>query len=116
MNLLNRPICGKIFNCENKDKKDIPAMFEEFCGNFNIEMPRWDKVVAKPIKAADRTIYPIIEVVTVGDNMPTFRGIEIFPIALVIEESGEKYAVSLTGEEINSDEFIEMVFKESKKQ
>lgn len=78
-------------------------------------MPKWDKKVGKPINAADRTIYPILDVVTVGNNMPTFRGIEIFPIALVIEEYGEKYAVSLTGEEINSDEFIEMVFKESKK-
>ena len=114
MNLLSRP--KKIFNSENRDKKDISSMFKEFCGNCNIEMPKWDKVVGKPIKAADRTIYPIIEVVTIGNNMPNFRGIEIFPIALVIEESGEKYAVSLTGEEINSDELIEMVFKENKKQ
>ena len=115
MNLLNRS-CFKIFSRENEDEKDISSMFEDFCGNCNIQMPRWDKVVAKSIKAGDRTIYPIIDVVTVGDNMPTFRGIEIFPIALVIEESGEKYAVSLTGEEINSDELVEMVFKESKKQ
>ncbi len=79
-------------------------------------MPRWDKVVGKPIKAGDRAIYPIIDVVTVENNMPPFRGIEIFPIALVIEESGERYAISLTEEEINSDEFIDMVFKESKKQ
>ena len=114
MNLLSMP--KKIFNRESRDKKDISSMFKEFCGNCNIEMPKWDKVVGKPIKAADRTIYPIIEVVTMGNNMPNFRGIEIFPIALVIEESGEKYAVSLTGEEINSDELIEMVFKENKKQ
>jgi uncharacterized spore protein YtfJ len=106
----------KIFNRENRDEKDISSMFKEFCGNCNIEMPKWDKVVGKPIKAANRTIYPIIEVVTIGNNMPNFRGIEIFPIALVIEESGEKYAVSLTGEEINSDEFVNMVFKENKKQ
>ncbi|MCZ3366141.1 MULTISPECIES: hypothetical protein [Methanobacterium] len=114
MNLL----CGtkKIFNRENRDKKDISSMFKDFCGNCNIEMPKWDKVVGKQIRAADRTIYPIIEVVTIGNNMPNFRGIEIFPVALVIEESGEKYAVSITGEEIDSDELIEMVFKESKKQ
>ena len=114
MNLLCRP--KKIFNRENRDKKDISSMFKEFCGNCNIEMPKWDKVVGKPIKAANRTIYPIIEVATIGNNMPNFRGIEIFPIALVIEESGEKYAVSLTGDEINSDELIDMVFKENKKQ
>ncbi len=114
MNFLSRP--KKIFSRENRDKKDVSSMFKEFCGNCSIEMPKWDKVVGKPINAADRTIYPIIDVVTVGNNMPPFRGIEIFPIALVIEESGEKYAVSLTGEEINSDEFIEMVFKKNKKQ
>lgn len=114
MNLLSMP--KKIFNRESRDKKDISSMFKDFCGNCNIEMPKWDKVVGKPIKAADRTIYPIIEVVTMGNNMPNFRGIEIFPIAIVIEESGEKYAVSLTEEEINSDEVIGMVFKENKKQ
>ncbi len=102
----------KIFNRENRDEKDISSLFKDFCGNCNIEMPKWDKVVGKPIKAADRTIYPIIEVVTVGNNMHNFRGIEIFPIALVIEESGKKYAISLTGEEINSDEFIGMISKE----
>ena len=110
MNILNRPVC------DSKDEKDVSCIFKDFCKNCNIEMPKWDKVVGKPIKTEGRTIYPIIDVVTVGDNMPTFRGIEIFPIALVIEESGEKYAVSITGEEINSDELIEMVFKESKKQ
>lgn len=114
MNLLSRP--KKIFNRENRDGKDISSMFKEFCGNHNIEMPKWDKIVGKPIKAEGRTIYPIIDVVTVGNNMPAFRGIEIFPVALVIEESGEKYAVSLTEEEINSDELIDMVFKENKKQ
>ncbi len=111
MNILNRP---KIFN--RNGERDISSIFKDFCKNCSIEMPVWDKVVGKPIKAAGRTIYPIIDVVTVGNNMPNCRGIEIFPIALVIEESGERYAVSLTEEEINSDEFVDMVFKESKKQ
>jgi hypothetical protein len=43
--------------------------------------------------------------------MQNFKGIEIFPIVLVIEEPPEKYAVSLTGEEIDPDEFIGMVSK-----
>jgi uncharacterized spore protein YtfJ len=105
----------KIFS-RNKTKKDILSNFKETCENCGIEMPKFDRVVGKPVKAAGKTIYPIIEIATMGNNMPNFRGIEIFPIALVIEESGEKYTISLTGEVVNSDEFIDMVFKESKKQ
>ncbi|MGB9978974.1 hypothetical protein [Methanobacterium sp.] len=106
----------KLFNRENRTEKDIYSMFKDVCENYNIEMPYMDRVVGKPIKAAGRTIYPIIDIATVGNNMPNFRGIEIFPIVLVIEESGEKYAISLTEEEIDSDEFIDMVFKKSKEQ
>lgn len=105
----------KIFNRNGTEQK-ASCIFKDACWNCNIEMPKWDKIVGKPIKAEGRTIYPIIETVIIGNNMPNFRGIEIFPIALVIEESGEKYAVSLTEEEINSDELIDMVFKENKKQ
>ena len=96
-------------------EKNVSSKFEWVCENCSIEMPKFDRVVGKPIKAADRTIYPIIETVTIGNNRPTFRGIEIFPIALVIEESGEKYTISLTGEEVNSDEFIGMVSEKVKK-
>jgi hypothetical protein len=35
-----------------------------------------------------------------------FLTVEIFPIALVIEETGERYVVSLTNDEINSEELI----------
>ena len=106
---------GKIFN-RNKTEKDILSKFKETCENCSIEMPKFDRVVGKPVKAAGKTIYPIIEIATMGNNMLNFRGIEIFPIAIVIEESGEKYAFSLTGEEIDSDEFIGMVSEKVKKQ
>ncbi len=109
MNLLNGPKqFKKIF--ENRDK-NASSLFKDGCKDCSIEMPKFDRVVGKPVKANNKTIYPIIEIATIGNNMPNFRGIEIFPIALVIEESGEKYAVSLTGEEIDSDEFIKMVSK-----
>ena len=104
----------KIFN-RNKTEKDILSKFKETCENCSIEMPKFDRIVGKSIKAAGKTIYPIIEIATIGNKMQSFRGIEIFPIALVIEESGEKYTISLTGEEVNSDEFIGMVSEKVKK-
>ncbi len=103
----------KLFN-SNGTEKDISSKFKEACEKCNIEMPKWDRVVGKPVEAAGKTIYPIIEIVTIGNRVQNFKGIEIFPIALVIEESGEKYAISLTGEEINSEELIEMVSKSKK--
>ena len=96
-------------------EKNVSSKLEGVCENCGIEMPEWDRVVGKPIKAAGKTIYPIIEIATIGNKMQSFRGIEIFPIALVIEESGEKYTISLTGEEVNSDEFIGMVSEKVKK-
>lgn len=110
MNLSNGPKqFKKIF--ENRDKKNASSMFKESCKDCSIEMPKFDRVVGKPVKVNDRIIYPIIEIATIGNKMQNFKGIEIFPIALVIEEAGEKYAVSLTGEEIDPDEFIGMVSK-----
>jgi uncharacterized spore protein YtfJ len=115
MNFLSTPKCfKKIFNRKMGTEKNVSSKFEWACENCSIEMPKFDRVVGNPVKAAGKTIYPIIEIATMGNNMPNFMGIEIFPIALVIEESGEKYAISLT-EEVNSDEFIGMVSEKVKK-
>lgn len=102
-----------IFCPENREDGSSVA---ELCKKCSINMPQWDRMVGKPFKTGNRTIYPVLEVATVGSNLPSFRGIEIFPIALVIKESGEKYTISLTDEEINPDELIGMVFKEKEKQ
>lgn len=106
-NLFNRSkLFEKLFNRENGDEKDIEDIFKGICENCNIEKPQLDRVVGKPVKADNRTIYPIIDILAIGNKMQNFKGVEIFPVAVVVEEAGEKYAISLTGEEIDSDELI----------
>jgi uncharacterized spore protein YtfJ len=104
----------KIFNREKRREKNIKDIFKEVYENWDIKNLKFDKIVGKPFKAHKRVIYPILEIAAVGNKMQNLKGVEIFPIALVIEESGEKYVISLTGEEINPDEFIEMISKKSK--
>ncbi len=115
MNLSNgSKLLKKIFAGENNNGQSVGAMFKGICGSCGIENIKLDRVVGKPVKANTKTIYPIVEIVAIRNKMQNFHGIEIFPIALVIEESGEKYALSLTGEEIDPDEFVGMI-EESKK-
>jgi uncharacterized spore protein YtfJ len=110
-NFLNMPKpFEKIFNREKRREKNIKDMFKEIYENWDIENLKFDRIVGKPFKAHKRTIYPILEIAAVGNKMQNFKGVEIFPIALVIEESGEKYVISLTEEEINHDEFVGMVY------
>ena len=91
MNLLSCPKqFKKIFNRKNETEQNLSSMFREACQNYNIEMPEFNRVVGKPVKADNKTIYPIIEIAAIGNKMQNFKGIEIFPIALVIEEAGEK--------------------------
>jgi len=112
MNLLNcSNLFKKIFNRENEGKQNMDDIFRGICENCSIEMPKFDRIVVNPIKADNRTIYPIMDVAFIGNKMQSFKGIEIFPIALVIEEAGEKYAISLTEEEIDPGEFIGMISK-----
>ncbi len=78
-------------------------------GIINIPEFKTDKKVGKPVEIAGRTIYPIIETyVTKGQE---FAVIEIFPIALVIKELDNNYVISLTEDEINHNELIDMVLK-----
>gem|GEM_PF-3206529 len=104
----------KIFNQEKRREKNIKDIFNEVYENWDKENLKFDRIVGNPFKAHKRIIYPILEIAAVGNKMQNFKGVEIFPIALVIEESGEKYVISLTKEEINPDEFIEMISKKSK--
>ncbi len=115
INLSNGPkLFKKIINCESDNELNIEELFKGICEKCNIENLKFDRVVGKPVKVDTKTIYPIVEIVVIKNKMQNFLGVEIFPIALVIEESGEKYVFSITGEEIDPDEFAGMV-EESKK-
>lgn len=116
-NILKMPKCFKnIFNRENAGEKNIEDIFKKIYEISTIKELKIDTIVGKPIKVNNRTIYPIIEIFVIGDKMQSFKGVEIFPIALVIEEPSEKYVISLTKEEINSEEFIRMVSAEESKE
>lgn len=114
MNILPK-LSEKIFNSGNGNKQNIKDMFRGISEKCDIEKPYMDRVLGKPVKSGNKTIYPVIEIVAIGNKMQNFKGVEIFPIALVVEEPPEKYVISLTGEEIDSDEFIGMIPGENEK-
>lgn len=72
--------------------------------------PNKETVVGKPIQIDNRTIYPVIEIVTMGNGIQ--RYVEISPVAILVEESDNEYLFSLTDEEINPEEILEMISKD----
>lgn len=64
-------------------------------------------LAGKEIRAGDRVIHPIIEVLVIaaGDNLLGFR---LSPIALLIIEPGMEYAISLKGKRLGVDEIHRM--------
>ena len=94
-------IIKEMFNLQNLNNNRMKELIN------NIPKPEIETKVWKPFKINDRTIYPIIQTyMIIGEN---FAGIEIFPIALVIQESQNKYAISLIDEEIDTEELLKMV-------
>ncbi len=91
----SRTIFGQKTN-ETKVKDIIKSIME----------PEVDTKVGKAIELGNRIIYPIIQTMVIKNENQAFLTVEIFPIALVIEETGERYVVSLTNDEINSEELI----------
>lgn len=102
----------KIKGCKNENKQDIANIFKKVYERSNMEGPKIDIMVGNPVKAYNKTIYPIIEILTIGSKMQSFKGAEIFPIALVVEEQENEYVISLIEGEINPEELIEMKEKQ----
>ncbi|BAW32111.1 MAG TPA: hypothetical protein PLO64_05955 [Methanothermobacter sp.] len=66
-----------------------------------------DKIIGKPIKIDDRTLYPIIQISTIKNK--NFITAWIHPIAIVITEPTKKYIIQLTDEDIKTEEILEMI-------
>jgi len=66
-------------------------------------------VVGEAFEVGDRTIYPVVRVLTFGGTMVNLYGARISPLAIVMEEPTQKYVVALTDEKLPSDQFLEMV-------
>jgi uncharacterized spore protein YtfJ len=71
-----------------------------------------ETVVGKPIQIDNKTLYPVIEIVTIGNRIQNYVGAEISPVAILVEESDNEYLFSLTDEEINPEEILEMISKD----
>jgi uncharacterized spore protein YtfJ len=66
-----------------------------------------DASVGEAIKIGDRTIYPVNQVSTLNRNGTGFFGVWISPLAIVVVEPTQKYAISLTSETITLDKLLE---------
>lgn len=77
--------------------------------------PEINKIVGKAIELDNRTIHPIIQTVAIKNKSQVFLTVEIFPIALVIEEPDDKYVISLTNDEVNSEKFMGMISPKNEK-
>ncbi|MGF7119570.1 GerW family sporulation protein [Methanobacterium oryzae] len=71
--------------------------------------PNKETIIGKPIQIDNKIIYPVMEIVTMGKEIQWYIGAEISPIAILVEESGDKYVFSLTNKEIYPEKIIEMV-------
>ncbi len=68
-----------------------------------------DTSVGEVLKIGDRTLYPVIQVSTLNRNGKGFFGVWISPLAIVVVEPTQKYAISLTSEAITLDQLLEKV-------
>ena len=73
-----------------------------------IKPPKTETIVGKPLHTDDRIIYPIVEISTLKDES-NFYGAWISPLAIVVVEAEEKYVLSLTDKDLDSDELLQMV-------
>lgn len=87
----------------NTDKNDIKKILK------SIIEPEIDIKAGKVIEIDNRKIYPIIQKMAVKNENQFFFTVEIFPVALVVEEGEEKYTINLTSDKINSEEIIGMI-------
>lgn len=63
------------------------------------------KKVLKPLEVEGRIIYPIIEVLS---SQTIFDALNVSPVALIVEENGDKYVLQLSYGEIDEDELFEI--------
>lgn len=106
INLKGQEFYKKIMGKNGEKTKDMLKKIYESNLKSNKET-----VIGKPVKAGNRTFYPVIEIITMGNKIQRYIGAEIFPIAILVEESGDKYVFSLTNKEINPEKILEMVPK-----
>ncbi|MBI5680537.1 MAG: hypothetical protein HZC47_06585 [Methanobacterium sp.] len=67
------------------------------------------RVLGKAIKTHDRIFYPVIQISIVKINENDIKGLEIVPVAFVVEEDSKKRVISLTDDEIDFEDIAELI-------
>jgi hypothetical protein len=67
-----------------------------------------EKKVLKPFQIGERIFFPVIEIITI-ESENHFNSINISPIAVIIEENGNKYIIPIARDEIDKDELFELL-------
>jgi len=68
-----------------------------------------DTVVGEVLQVGDRTLYPVLRVSTLNNKGKSFFEVSITPLAMLIIEPTQEYAISLTDEIITLEKLLEMV-------
>ncbi|MCP8311205.1 MAG: hypothetical protein L6N95_01965 [Candidatus Methylarchaceae archaeon HK01B] len=68
-----------------------------------------DTVVGEALKIGDRTLYPVIRVVTINREGEGFFGVWVSPLAMVVIEPAQEYALPLTEETVTLEKLLEIV-------
>lgn len=70
--------------------------------NLNIE-----KKVLKPFKVENRLFFPVVEIISTG-NETSFNSLTIFPVAFIVKENGSEYVIPVTEAEIDENEIFKL--------
>jgi len=70
---------------------------------------RTNIVVGKPFKIGHRTFYPVVRMSTLNNEEQSFFGAWISPLAIVVVEPTQEYAIPVTDESITLQHLFEIV-------
>ncbi|MCK9440926.1 MAG: hypothetical protein M0Q13_05850 [Methanothrix sp.] len=75
-----------------------------------IKLPGMDMrvMVGKEIKTGDRTIWPVMRISILKTSEERVQAIRITPLAMLIIEPAEQYAVSFEGEPMTIEAILEL--------
>ncbi len=74
--------------------------------------PEINTIIGKPLKTAEKILYPVVRISTLKNNDGDIKAIWIIPIAIVVEEDSERFILPLVDENIDFDDiFSELEYK-----
>jgi|GEM_PF-6416463 len=77
-------------------------MMERLFNDLNIQ-----KKVLKPLKIENRLFFPVVEIISTG-NETSLNSLTIFPVAFLVKENDDKYVIQVTEAEIDENEIFKL--------